>query len=249
MLLLASNIKHLRKKNNGITQGELGIAVGLSDNAISTYEKGKFFPTADILAKICEYFNVSADDLLFKDLASGVESNVFEQVHSERPSNNVWIVAEEQAEYAGKWGKKFARDLTYASIPGIDGEARTFEVYGNSMNPILYNGDYVVCTPCTLAEVKTGQIYAIVVGGSLTDAHPVKITYAHVEHGRVQCIPANGKEFTTYYLDAEEVKEVWRAEIRLTRNLSDPRQAWDMEQRLAAVEEWIRFKFPDEKLK
>lgn len=248
MLLLPSNIKYLRKEKK-LSQLEIGDAVGVSYNAISNYENGKFFPTADVLGKMCEYFNVSADDLLFKDLSSGVEANVFEQVQSERPSNNVWVVAEEQAEYAGKWGKKFARDLTYANIPGIDGESRTFEVYGNSMNPILYNGDYVVCTPCSLAEVKTGQIYAIVVGGSLTDAHPVKITYAQVEHGRVQCIPANGKEFTTYYLDAEEVKEVWQAEIRLTRNLSDPRQAWDMEQRLAAVEEWIRFKFPEEKLK
>lgn len=248
MLLLPSNVKYLRKAKK-VTLQDVGDAVGVSHNAISNYENGKFFPTADVLVRLCEYFNISPDDFLLKDLSSGVEAQVFEPSKEERPNNNVWVVVEEQAEYAGKWGKKFTRDLTYASIPGIDGESRTFEVYGNSMNPILYNGDYVVCTPCSLAEVKTGQIYAIVVGGSLTDAHPVKITYAQVEHERVQCIPANGKEFTTYYLDAEEVKEVWQAEIRLTRNLSDPRQAWDMEQRLAAVEEWIRFKFPDEKLR
>jgi transcriptional regulator with XRE-family HTH domain len=248
MLLLSSNVKYLRKARK-VTLLDVGDAVGVSHNAISNYENGKFFPTADVLVKMCEYFNVSADDLLLKDLASGVESNVFEQISTTEVSNNVWIVAEEQVQYARKWGKKYARDLTYASIPEIEGEARTFEVWGNSMNPILLNGDYVVCTPCSLAEVSAGQIYAIVVGESLTDAHPVKITYAQVEHGRVMCIPANGWEFTTYYLDAADVKEVWKAEMRITRNLSDPRQTWDIAQRLAVLEEWVNAKFPDEKLR
>lgn len=233
-----------------MTQGELGSAVGLSDNAISTYEKGKFFPTADVLVKICEYFNVSSDDLLLKDLSSNTEEVKPYAVTEDRPMQNVWVSAEAQVEYAGKWGKKFARELTYVNIPGIEGEARTFEVYGNSMNPVLISGDFVACTPSSLAEVKAGQIYAIVIAQSLTDAYPVKITYAQPEKGRVLCIPANKEEFRAYHLDEKEIQEVWEAKIRLTAQITDPRMlAGNLEQRMKVLEDFFRDKFPTEVLK
>lgn len=245
MLLLASNIKHLRKVMQ-VSQQDVADYVGLANTAISGYEKEKFYPGADTLAKMCEYFRVGADDLLFKDLAGGVASNVFEPVNTERISSNVKIVAEEQAEYAGRWSKKFTRGLTYLNIPGIEGEARTFEVYGNSMNPVLISGDYVACTPCSLPEVKAGQIYAIVVANSETDANPVKITYAQVEHNRVLCIPANNAEFTSYHIQTEDISEVWEAKVRLTTKMTDPRMlAGNIEHRLKVLEEFFKEKFPN----
>ncbi len=247
MLLLPSNIRYLRKEKK-VNQVDIGDAVGVSYNAISNYENGKFFPTADVLAKLCEYFNVSADDLLFKDLATSTKSETFQSALVEK-NNHIFFAAKEQAEYTTKWSRKFERDLRYVSIPGVEGDARTFEVYSNSMEPILNNGDYVVCTPCTLAAVKDGQIYAIVRGDAVTDAHPVKITYAKLEHGRVLCIPHNTKEYRSYYLSDEEVKEVWAVEMRITRNIIEPWKNWDIEQRLAMLEEIVLANFPDEKLR
>lgn len=249
LLFLPSNLKHLRKKMK-VNQVDIGDAAGVSYNAISNYENGKFFPTADILAKLCEYFNVGADDLLFKDLSSNTQNVQPYAVVDDQVRQNVFVAAEAQVEYAGKWGKKFARDLTYINIPGIEGDARTFEVYGNSMNPVLLSGDHVACTPCSLPEVKAGQIYAIVMPQSLTDAYPVKITYAQPEQGRVLCIPANRDEFVPYHIRNEDIREVWEAKIRLTAQITDPRMlAGNIEHRLKVLEEFFRDKFPTEVLK
>jgi len=64
---LGQNIKYLRKLR-GYTQVELSKAIGMTHSAISSYEQGNNEPTAGVLKKIAEALNVSADDLLFKDL-------------------------------------------------------------------------------------------------------------------------------------------------------------------------------------
>jgi transcriptional regulator with XRE-family HTH domain len=54
-----------------LTQVEMADRIGLVSAAISSYEKGKQYPSVDNLIKICESFNVSADYLLgFSDNTS-----------------------------------------------------------------------------------------------------------------------------------------------------------------------------------
>lgn len=237
MLLLASNIKYLRKKNNGMTQAELGAAVGLSDNAISTYEKGKFFPTADVLVKICEYFNVSADDLLLKDLASGVETEVFESAQFEK-GNNVLVPLSAQEEYVGKWSKKFIRELTYVNVPGVEGEARTFEVVENTMTPNLMPGEYVACVASSLSEIQSGRVYVIV-------SDRINIAYVQVEKDRVLCTPANRDEFEPYRIPNSAIREIWEAKAKVTDRITDPFAGGYNPKRLIDLEEFLKGKFPD----
>jgi len=64
---IASNIKHLRV-SKGITQGELAKACDKGNTAIGNWEVGIREPSAVDLANIANYFNVSIDDLIKKDL-------------------------------------------------------------------------------------------------------------------------------------------------------------------------------------
>jgi len=235
MLLLASNIKYLRKVKK-VTLQDIGESVGVSHNAISNYENGKFYPTADVLVKLCEYFNLSADDLLLKDLSSGVEAEVFESAKIER-GNNLLVPVSAQSEYLGKRSKKYIRELHFINVPGVEGDARTFEVSGNFMNPVLMAGDFVACTPCSLPEIKTGQIYVVV-------SDQISIGYFQHEQDRVLCIPANKEEFDPFRIQADEVREVWEAQMRLTPQISDPRLVYgNMERRMKVIEEFFRDKF------
>lgn len=57
-------LKELRKQH-GITQVELAIAIGLERSSIGKYEgKGCIMPSDEVKAKIADYFNVSIDYLL-----------------------------------------------------------------------------------------------------------------------------------------------------------------------------------------
>lgn len=66
-LYIASNIKFLRL-THGKTQEDLAKVCNKQNTAISNYEKGIREPDSVDLANIANYFNVTVDDLLTKDL-------------------------------------------------------------------------------------------------------------------------------------------------------------------------------------
>lgn len=61
--MFACRLKQLRESNK-LTQEELANKLGISRGSISYYEKRERFPDINVLFKVCEYFNVSADWIL-----------------------------------------------------------------------------------------------------------------------------------------------------------------------------------------
>lgn len=51
------------RRNNGVTQTELGKAIGVGKTTISNYETGYSTPDAETLIRIADYFDVSLDYL------------------------------------------------------------------------------------------------------------------------------------------------------------------------------------------
>lgn len=66
-LYLSTNIKYLRTINKK-TQEELANVCGKKNTAVSNWEKGIRQPDAIDLAVISNFFNISIDDLMLKDL-------------------------------------------------------------------------------------------------------------------------------------------------------------------------------------
>ena len=58
-----NRIKQLRKEKH-ITQVRLSIELEVSQETISAYEKGKYFPSASMLIRLREIFGVSIDYIL-----------------------------------------------------------------------------------------------------------------------------------------------------------------------------------------
>lgn len=63
-----SNLKCLRKKT-GLNQADLAEIIGKKKSAISYYESGTGFPDLSIAKQISDYFGISLDDLIQKDLS------------------------------------------------------------------------------------------------------------------------------------------------------------------------------------
>ncbi|ROR31869.1 DNA-binding XRE family transcriptional regulator [Mobilisporobacter senegalensis] len=57
------NLERIRKDRK-VSQAALGIELGLTQQMISSYEKGTSSPNVEILIKIADYFNVSIDTLV-----------------------------------------------------------------------------------------------------------------------------------------------------------------------------------------
>ncbi len=63
---IAENIKLLREHYN-ITQSELGEIAGVSDKAVSTWEKGIKEPRMGAIQKIADHFNILKSDIIEDD--------------------------------------------------------------------------------------------------------------------------------------------------------------------------------------
>ena len=61
--MYGNRIKILRIEN-GITQAELAKIIDTTASTIGKYEREQLEPNIEIISKLCNYFNVSADDIL-----------------------------------------------------------------------------------------------------------------------------------------------------------------------------------------
>lgn len=64
---LRKNVRFIRKQR-GYTLEQFGRIVGLTMHTVSSFESGSTGVSITVLKKIRDLFNISADDLLFKDL-------------------------------------------------------------------------------------------------------------------------------------------------------------------------------------
>ena len=61
---IAKNLRELRDKS-GLSLRVLAEAIGLSHNTLATYERNDVVPTVNNAVKICEYFKVPVEYLLY----------------------------------------------------------------------------------------------------------------------------------------------------------------------------------------
>lgn len=156
MTTLANNIKYYRKLNN-LTQKELANKLKIKPTAISAWELGRNKPLMDNIEKMATLFDVSKSQLLGDDFkpnnttqvsSSTVDIPVLGEIACGEP-----IDAEENiAEY---------RSVAKDRLPS--GKVFYLQAKGNSMEPRIPNGSYVLCRE--QPDVENGEIAAVLVNG------------------------------------------------------------------------------------
>ena len=68
-MVFAKKLKRLRFEKD-ITQDNLAKVIGVAQQTVGSWEKGKSAPSYEILGKIADYFNVTADYLLGRENAN-----------------------------------------------------------------------------------------------------------------------------------------------------------------------------------
>jgi transcriptional regulator with XRE-family HTH domain len=66
--MFCDKLKEVRNLHN-ITQAKLASAIGMSRQAVIKYEQGERFPDEDTLVKLADFFNVSLDYLLGRNIS------------------------------------------------------------------------------------------------------------------------------------------------------------------------------------
>jgi HTH-type transcriptional regulator, competence development regulator len=80
MSSLGSTIRKLREKEN-LTQKDFAKKIGISNVVLSRYEKDERKPDYDMLNKIADYFEVSIDYLLGREVKGKSKEDTLEEVN------------------------------------------------------------------------------------------------------------------------------------------------------------------------
>lgn len=147
--MLGQRLRELRRAS-GLTQTELAKLLGISQGAVTNWEKGKTFPDFLNQRKLADIYEISLDELLGREIP-------------ER-SRKIPVLGRVQA---GVPVEAIEEILDYEDIPANmakRGEHFGLLVRGDSMYPYIAEGDTVIVH--RQDDCESGDIAVVLVGGS-----------------------------------------------------------------------------------
>jgi transcriptional regulator with XRE-family HTH domain len=241
---LATNLKYLRKKK-GKTQDALSSELQIGRTTLANYEAGISEPNVETLLLISNYFGISVDDLLSKNVET---INVGEQVstpHFIDPKgymgdkyngvpriitvdtkgndNIVYVPVKARAGYLLGYGDtEFMETLPTFRLPGLNNSTyRMFEVDGPSMAPNVLHGDRLIGEWVDeLDKIRDNRVYIIVHTGGVAVK---RVVNRLKERGKLYLKSdtiAHRHEFPTLEIDPSDIKEVWYGRLKISSDFS-----------------------------
>lgn len=186
-----NNISMLRKRA-GLSQTELGKALGVAQNTVSAWEKGARQPDIFILKALADFFNVSADTILGYTNAnisvapvekSVVSINVYGTIPAGIPVEAIEDIIDTE-QIPAEW---LSGGKDYFAL----------KVKGDSMYPVYLDGDIVIVRK--QSTCRTGDDCVVYVNGFDATLKRVKMH----DDGGIEIIPLNTNYAPRTYSRAE----------------------------------------------
>jgi hypothetical protein len=140
--------------------------LGVSGNNWNSYENRGSIPAIFVLEFLIHKFNMSLDDLFFKDLKNGVVEK--------KQSTEDYIVRIIDHKASAGFGVGFGdsdyiKDLRIMTVPfRVPKESLAFEIDGDSMYPYVDDGSFVITSRLdSLNQIQDGKNYIIVTEESI----------------------------------------------------------------------------------
>lgn len=232
------------------TQSSFADAIGIMQPYYSKLESGKIEPSISTLITIQEVFDMSLNwyatgrgnmfceeeeyDSSFDDQEvipinlslpniDKSENNVHlnSVKFPKKATNNILVPVPAYGGYLHDWTQDFvSQELVYIDVPGQPRDARTFVVDGESMEPVLYSGDYVVCSRIERLEyVKSGYIHVVI-----SHLEGITVKYVHDSKDVFILEPANRIDHIPTTIHKSDIKELWLVVQRITKEIIQPIQ-------------------------
>lgn len=223
MHYLSQNLKYLRGQQ-GLTQAELALKLGVNRAVIGAYEEGRAEPRLDTLRHIARFFRVALDNLLEHDLSGGdvkqgvdvVGGNlriISIAVDTSDDRERVTLVpVKAAAGYLRGYGDAdYIGQLPNFELPlpelPADRTYRVFQVEGDSMLPVQ-PGSYVICEYVQdWRKIRNGQPHVLL---TRDDGVVYKRVDNQLEKGLLRLVSDNS-QYKPYTVKADQLLEVWKA--------------------------------------
>ena len=212
----------LEKTNKIKGKSDIASKLGTYNHVINAILNSDRNVTIEQLNKLFEIYGVSADYMfgLSEDMyALGrrptMRGVAYDKNHSSSRQNIVLVPDRALAGYATAVDNPtFVSDFPRFSVPGLDGDLIAFEISGNSMEPTITTGDYVVCERLErAAPILDNQIYVIV-----TDVVVAKRVQQIKNGSEIQSLRLHSDNdiYKPYDVSSDDVCQILRVKCRLT---------------------------------
>lgn len=204
---------------------QFAISIGTLPQSLNEILKGNRDATVKNLMGIVEEFGVSERYLL-----SG-EGPMFFQEEEPVIVKQDKIVYMSAPAYAGSIDQFHEllteEDVVKFSIPGYQdnfGDHRCFDVRGDSMEPTLTQGDMIICSRIPANNryscIKDMHVYVVI---TQTDIMVKRVVNQIDSNASIKLISDNDF-YEDRVLPAEQIRELWRVNLKLSQFMSDPNQ-------------------------
>lgn len=237
----ANNIRLLRKRRHR-TQEVVAGELGFSRSTLNSYENGIVVnPTLESLIAFSRYFRVSIDTLIKIDLSKLSESQLSEiergydvyvtggklrvlatTVNSDNEENIEVVPLKAKAGYtAGYNDPEFISTLPTFQLPFLsaDRKYRSFQIEGDSMQPIPHGSWIVAEFVHDWRDVRDGNAYIVV---TKNDGIVFKIVFNQVRKHRNFLLRSLNSAYEPYQVPANEVLEIWKFINFISKELPEP---------------------------
>lgn len=211
---LADRIKKLRKSSGNLTQTAFGEILGVGKSTIAAIEAGRNKITYDQLQtlvgtlKVNPYYLLNGEGEMFETSSQSSNSKV-RLIEGGSPL----VTVSARASYSE--GSQNSIELPVVKIPGIqDDQAQVFEVEGDSMEPLLSDGDFIACSKLTEARhARSGLMYVVV-----SKSHGVVVKNVQFSPRSLRCV-SQSPEVAPFSIPVSDVLELWEVQVRITRHI------------------------------
>ena len=210
LLLLKKNLKFLRTSKKLSIQ-EMSKLIGAEHRATYySWERGDSQPNIKTILKIAHDFDISVDELLNTDLSINTipEKNNQDDVYNIEMVPYKAVAGYSSCYSDPEWREENIKTLKIPYKPPY-GEVRAFPVVGDSMEPKVKDGSYIVAVKLQnlKEEIEQGKDYIIV---TKNDGIMYKIFYwKDINEGKIQLVSINQAHHPPFEILATDIIQVW----------------------------------------
>lgn len=174
MLLFAQNIKYLRNRKS-LSQQRLADIFEISRGQLASYEDNRAEPNMETLIKLSNYFKLPIDTLIKHNITKSKEESyldignnriLFPIIVNEENQDLIEVIPQRaSAGYlAGYSDPDYIESLPQMKLPFVPtGKHRAFPIKGDSMEPFVKEGAFVVAKFVEeINHIKDGQTYIVI---------------------------------------------------------------------------------------
>ena len=207
----------VKNSRGALSKSAFAKNIGIKAHIINSIEHGPRNITHEQIELLCKHYKINKT-YMYQGEGSPFDSNTTTQ-HASQNTNtkkgNI-MLANMRAAATHAFDSQYRESIDTFAIPGIKGDCTAFKVDGDSMEPHIFNGDMVICSPIEITNIKDNEIYVIDAEGGIVIKRLQKIT-KQGSLASIKLISDNYLFHDPYILSKNKIHKIYKVDFKLTK--------------------------------